>query len=165
MFLKMRSREVKQFTQGCPVRRWQSRGSIPGLVASSILHLTSQFCQDLPDISGGKSPPFQFRKKKTTSKGSYLPSDTACSLLSHSLHLHQLLRKLEQILFLDTVVQMTVMYGLVMNLMNVAGRCYLILCSESLLHHPVLISIIYFEDRFVSSLSSVSPAIGFGQKQ
>lgn len=54
---------------------------------------------------------------------------------SNTLHLHLLLRKLEQILFLDTVVQGTVMYWLVTCSTNAAWRCYLMLCTEILLHH------------------------------
>lgn len=79
-----------------------------------------ELCQDMPDISEGESP--SFHNRAIPSKGSYLPPDTAHSLLTHSLHLLQLLRKLEQILFLDTVVQMTVMHGVVTRFMNVVRR-------------------------------------------
>lgn len=38
-------------------------------------------------------------------------------------------------------------YGLVTGFMNVAQKCYLILYSETLLDHPVLIFIVYFKDE------------------
>lgn len=63
----------------------------------------------MPDVPEGEAPAQQLRAPPP--KGSYLLPDTECLLLTRSLLLLQLLKKLEQILFLEAVVQMTVIYG------------------------------------------------------
>ena len=55
---------------------------------------------------------------------------------SHSLYLHQLLRKLEQILFLDAGVQMTVMYGLVAHFYESSSEVLLDLMLGNSLASP-----------------------------
>jgi hypothetical protein len=79
----------------------------PGLHPSSDSRVFHH--EDVPDVPEGEAPAQQLRAPPP--KGSYLLPDTECLLLTRSLLLLQLLKKLEQILFLEAVVQMTVIYG------------------------------------------------------